>query len=472
MPFRLMVDAARACYAARILRSPALEPTPRFGGRARLLGITVLAALCATEHRGLARTEDGVHRTRVSHRARAHQPDAPPPPPATPPDDPPATPPPEDPRTNVHLVPSGTIALPGRGLSVAWSPDGTRLAVGGHFRDKETRLRYDTRVADVAARALVKSFACHWFWAVSQAWVDHPDYGPLLADGGGDHAVKVWDPDARGSSTCHPGQFLAADGALQQLGEINGWITSLAFSPDRRWLAGASRDRTVRIWQVHPGPNAWHVVALWLDRDVGNFLSVDWSPDGRAVVTGDRRGRVAVWDVDPEHDRWDDATIAQFTRVSYEDQASWCGSHSTLTSRVPRWSESGHGVIWNARWAPDGYRVAAAGTDGTVSVYDAVSGEVLLRQTMPDQGSLHGLAWHPDSRWLAAGGSDERIYVYDTAGNVLYDTLEGHDDVVTALAWSQDGETLASTAGGPLLKEALIDVSDGPDQTVRLWRWR
>ena len=61
----------------------------------------------------------------------------------------------------MHLVPSLTIALPGRGLSVAWSPDGTRLAVGGHFRDKETRLRYDTRVADVAAGALVKSFACH-----------------------------------------------------------------------------------------------------------------------------------------------------------------------------------------------------------------------------------------------------------------------------------------------------------------------
>src|SRR5215475_13615567 len=98
MPFRLMVDAARACYAARILRSPAIEPTPRFGGRARLLGITVLAALCATENRALARTEDGVHRTRVSHRARAHQPDAPP----APPDDPPATLPPADPRTNVH----------------------------------------------------------------------------------------------------------------------------------------------------------------------------------------------------------------------------------------------------------------------------------------------------------------------------------------------------------------------------------
>jgi WD40 repeat protein len=91
---------------------------------------------------------------------------------------------------------------------------------------------------------------------------------------------------------------------------------------------------------------------------------------------------------------------------------------------------------------------------------------------MPKPGSLNGLAWHPGSRWLAAGGSDDRIYVYDTQANVPYDVLEGHDDLVTALAWSPDGATLASTAGGPLLKQTLVEVSDGPDQTVRLWRWR
>src|SRR5262249_22992806 len=222
-----------AGYAARILRSPAIEPAPGFGWwRARLIGITVLVALCATERGAVARTEDGIHRTRISHRARANQPD--PSPPEDPPKDPPGDPP-NDPPANVHLVRSRTIALPGRGLSGAGARAGPRRAVGGHFGERGTPLRYDTRVADVTAGALVKSFACHWFWAVSQAWVDHPDYGPLLADGGGDHAVKVWDPDARGSSTCHPGQFLAADGALQQLGAVNGWITSPAVPPHRRW---------------------------------------------------------------------------------------------------------------------------------------------------------------------------------------------------------------------------------------------
>jgi hypothetical protein len=77
----------------------------------------------------------------------------------------------------VLLEPAGAIALPGRGLSLAWSPDGRRIAVGGHFRDKVTRLRYDTRIADVDAGVLVKSFACHWFWVVSNAWADTPTTG-------------------------------------------------------------------------------------------------------------------------------------------------------------------------------------------------------------------------------------------------------------------------------------------------------
>src|SRR5262249_11181879 len=451
-----MCFAARACYPVGVPRRVAMARENAHHRCTRMLVVVaalvaVLATLLAVAH---AR-EERVPGERRARRQQRHDDDAP-----------------TSRPTNRLLESAGAIALPGRGLSLTWSPDGGRIAVGGHFRDKVTRLRYDTRIADVEAGRLVKSFACHWYWAVSSAWVESPYYGQLLADGGGDHAVKVWNPNGPGSTTCHPGQFLPADGAVKQLGNIDGWTVSLAFSPDRRWLAGASRDRTVRIWQAHPGPTAWRVVALWFDPNVANFLAVDWAPDGRALVTGDRRGRVAVWDLDPEREHWDPATIADFARQGYERQASWFRAHPMATSRSPRWSESGHGVVWNARWSPDGGRVAAVGTDGTLSVYDAGSGRVLLRQMIPQQGSFYGLAWHPGSQWLAVGGSDGLIYVYDTSAGALYDILEGHKDVVTALAWSPSGRTLASTAGGPLLSLALIDVSEGPDQMIRLWRWR
>ena len=142
-------------------------------GRAHLLAaLIVIGAL-------LVPTPVHAKGDRVPHREHKHHPPPPPPPP------------PEEPPANVHLEAAGSIALPGLGQSLAWAPDGRRIAVGGHFRDKITKLRYDTRVADVESLRLVKSFACHFYWTVSQAWVDHPDYGELLADGGSDHAVKV-----------------------------------------------------------------------------------------------------------------------------------------------------------------------------------------------------------------------------------------------------------------------------------------
>jgi WD40 repeat protein len=127
----------------------------------------------------------------------------------------------------------------------------------------------------------------------------------VIADGGGDHAVKLWNARAPGSRTCNPGQAPAADGAITTLYRINGWSTALQFSPDGRFLLGASRDRAIRLWKIAPGPHQFEVVALWWDGTAKQFLSVRWAPDGRAIAAGDRRGAVTLWSFDPEVDLWD-----------------------------------------------------------------------------------------------------------------------------------------------------------------------
>jgi WD40 repeat protein len=371
--------------------------------------------------------------------------------------------------SNVHFAPAGTVAIPGRGLTLSWSPDGQSLAVGGRFRDKATKLRYDTRVVDVASQSLLKSFSCHYFWVVATAWTNNPFLGEVLADGGGDHAVKLWDPAGPGSTVCKPGQMPVADGGIRQLSNIDGWITSLAFSPDGRWLAGTGKDRTVRIWQVAPGEHQWKVVLLWTDKSGGSVLSARWSPDGRALVTGDRKGRVAVWDVDLDRDRWDDATIASFAASSWQSHSSWLAKNKAAVTRTPRWLEGGHRIVWNVRWQPDGDRVAAVGTDGTLSVFEASTGAVVWRSGASRSTALHGLDWSPDGALLAAGGADRRIHVFEAADGARYDVLEGHADLVTAVAFSPDGATLASTAGGPVLSMALLESTTGPDTNVHLW---
>lgn len=371
-----------------------------------------------------------------------------------------------------HMAPLRTLELPGRGLTIAWSPAGDALAVGGHFRDGATGQRYDTKVYNAASGALTKSFDCHYFWVIATTWTRNPFVGDVIASGGGDHAVKLWDADAPGSQTCHPGQFRATEGGIQALYQNNGWMTALAFSPDGRFLAGANKDRTIRIWQVEPGAEQWRVVALWYDGGAGNFVSVGWAPDGRQLVTGDRHGRVAMWDFDPAADRWDSSTIAAFGRLSSAAQAGWFGANPALVTKAPRWSEGGHRVVWHARFSPDGTRVAATGADGLLSVFDASSGAIAFRAGARVVTALHGLDWSPDGRTLAAGGADHRIHLFDAATGAVVDTITGHADVVTAVAWSPDGRTLASTAGGPLLSFGLVDAVAGPDQSVRLWSWR
>ena len=62
-----------------------------------------------------------------------------------------------EPTTNAHFSASSTVALPGRGMSIAWSPNGNALALGGHFREKATGRRYDTRTLDATAGGLLVS---------------------------------------------------------------------------------------------------------------------------------------------------------------------------------------------------------------------------------------------------------------------------------------------------------------------------
>jgi len=270
------------------------------------------------------------------------------------------------------------------------------------------------------------------------------------------------------------GQYRVEDGALPGVRAIssagllgiNGTMLALHFSPDGKWLAGANRDRAVRIWQLAPGTNRFRIVKMFYDYDGGNVTSVRWSPDGRFLAVGDRRGRVLVRAFDPAHDLWDDATIEDFQNVPWRGIPYWMKTHLDAVSKDPVWMDDGHKVVWNVRWSPDGGRLAAVGTDGTLSVYDAQTGHVVHREHAKP---LYGLDWSPDGRLLAAGSGDHQIYVYDAADGTPYDTLVGHDDLVTAVAWSPDGRTLASTAGGQLHSPALTSVVLGPDMNVRLW---
>ena len=104
----------------------------------------------------------------------------------------------------------------------------------------------------------------------------------MLATGGMDKKVKLWDGVT--------GEFRATC-----TGHV-AWVYMVAWSPDSRLLASASKDSTVKVWKAADNAGRKGVKAeSTLPGHSDEVYALDWSPNGARVASGSKDRTIKVW---------------------------------------------------------------------------------------------------------------------------------------------------------------------------------
>jgi WD40 repeat protein len=70
-------------------------------------------------------------------------------------------------------------------------------------------------------------------------------------------------------------------------------INRIDWSPDGKYLASPSHDKTIRIWNITSGKNI-----ASLGENQYEVISVAWSPNSKILASGTRKGIINLWDTE------------------------------------------------------------------------------------------------------------------------------------------------------------------------------
>lgn len=238
-----------------------------------------------------------------------------------------------------------------------------------------------------------------------------------------------------------------------------GWISAVAITPDGHHALSGSYDGTIKFWQLETGQE----IHCFKGHDDFAITSLTISPDGRYILSGDNKNTLIVRKLDTGqiikvmsgNDSFGITSVA----IAPNGQFALVGSNDNeikiwdMVSGKEMRSFRGHtDSIESLVVTPNGKEVLSGGKDNTVILWNLTTGQEVT--TISDAFPITSIAVTPDSRFALLGGYS--MTLWDIGSGLEIGNFNEQSGKVMALAVSSDGR---------------YAVSGNLNQTITIWEF-